>query len=231
MGFKKDFLWGVASAAYQIEGAYDEDGKVAGIWDALCAGHVKNGDNGNIACDHYHRFREDVALMKQIGVKSYRFSISWPRVMPGPGKINQKGLSFYSELVDELIKAGIEPMVTIFHWDLPMWAHEYGGWENEKVAEDFEEYTKVVVDALSDRVTYWMTINEPQCFIGNGYIEGTLAPFMQKPEALPLLTRNVMLAHGKAVKVIRKYAKKAPLIGFAPTRLRIYTERYLGRSD
>lgn len=217
MGFSKDFLWGAASSAHQIEGAFDEDGKGAGIWDALCEGHVKHGDNGNIACDHYHRFRDDVALMKRIGLKSYRFSVSWPRVMPERGKVNNKALIFYSDLVDELVKAGIEPMVTLFHWNLPMWAHTYGGWENEKIVEDFEEYTKVVVDALSDRVTYWMTINEPQCFIGYGYIWGTNAPFVQKPEALPSLTRNVMLTHGKAVKIIREHAKKTPLIGFAPT--------------
>lgn len=217
MGFSKDFLWGAASSAHQIEGAFDEDGKGAGIWDALGAGHVKHGDNGNIACDHYHRFREDVALMKKIGLKSYRFSVSWPRVMPEKGKVNNKALRFYSDLVDELVRAGIEPMVTLFHWNLPMWAHAYGGWENEKVVEDFEEYTKVVIDALSNRVTYWMTINEPQCFIGFGYIWGTNAPFLQKPEALPFLTRNVMLSHGKAVKIIRKHAQKTPLIGFAPT--------------
>lgn len=124
MSFPKNFLWGAASAAYQIEGAYNEDGKVPGIWDALSEGHVKHGENGNIACDHYHRYKEDVALLKKLGVKAYRFSVSWPRVMSGPDTVNPKGLAFYSDLVDELKAAGIEPMVTIFHWNLPMWAHE-----------------------------------------------------------------------------------------------------------
>ena len=216
MGFSKDFLWGASSAAFQIEGAYNEDGKGPGIWDALSDGHIKHNDNGNIACDHYHRYKEDVALMKKIGLKAYRFSISWPRIVPEKGKVNEKGLAFYNALVDELIKAGIEPMVTLFHWNLPMWIYEEGGWENERTAEYFEEYTKIIVDALSDRVRYWMTINEPQCFIGNGYVQGNNAPFLKKPEKMGLLTRNVMLAHGKAVKVIRSTAKKAPLIGMAP---------------
>ncbi len=217
MGFQKDFLWGAASAAYQVEGAYDEDGKTAGIWDALNAGHVKNGDNGNVSCDHYHRYKEDVALMKKIGLKSYRFSVSWPRVIPQPGKINEKGLNFYSSLVDELLAAGIEPMVTLFHWNLPMWMHEKGGWENEAVADYFSEYTKAVVEKLSDRVTYWMTINEPQCFVTLGYSMGIHAPFLTKPEVLPSVTRNVMLTHGKAVQTIRRYAVKAPKVGLAPT--------------
>ena len=128
MGFSNNFLWGAATAAYQVEGAYDTDGKGMGIWDALSAGHVVHGDNGNIACDHYRRFREDVAIMKSLGLKAYRFSVSWPRVMPEEGKVNPKGLAFYSALVDELLAAGIEPMVTLFHWNLPMWAHEKGGW-------------------------------------------------------------------------------------------------------
>lgn len=218
MGFSKDFLWGAASAAYQIEGAYQEDGKGLGIWDALSAGHVKHGENGNTACDHYHRYKEDIALMKELGLKSYRFSVSWPRVMPEPGVINEKGVQFYIDLVDEIVKAGIEPMCTIFHWNLPMWAYEWGGWLNEKTAEYFEKYTKAVVDALSDKVTYWMTINEPQCFIGCGYWIGVHAPFLKLPiEDIKTATRVTMLAHGKAAQTIRKYAKLTPKIGFAPT--------------
>ncbi len=217
MGFQKDFMWGASSAAYQVEGAYDEDGKGPGIWDALSDGHVLYNENGNVACDHYHRYKEDVALMKQLGLKSYRFSVSWPRVMPGEGVVNEKGLQFYSDLVDELIAAGIEPMVTLFHWNLPMWMHEKGGWENEEVAEQFAAYTEVVVEKLSDRVTWWMTVNEPQCFAGLGYVTGAHAPFYQKPEVLPAVTRNIMLAHGRAVQTIRRCAKKPPKIGLAST--------------
>lgn len=223
MSFPKNFLWGAASAAYQIEGAYNEDGKVPGIWDALSAGHVKHGENGNIACDHYHRYKEDVALLKKLGVKAYRFSVSWPRVMSGPDTVNPKGLAFYSDLVDELKAAGIEPMVTIFHWNLPMWAHEKGGWYNAEISDDFANYARVVADALSDRVRFWFTVNEPTTFIGNGYFTGAHAPFeslMQEQPAvmmnkLAALTKNVLLAHGKAVRVLRSRAKLAPKIGMA----------------
>lgn len=223
MSFPKNFLWGAASAAYQIEGAYDEDGKVPGIWDALSAGHVKHGENGNIACYHYHRYKEDVALLKKLGVKAYRLSVSWPRVMSGPDTVNPKGLEFYSKLVDELKAAGIEPMVTIFHWNLPMWAYEKGGWYSEEISDDFANYVRVLSDALSDRVRYWFTVNEPATFIGNGYFTGMHAPFeslMQAPPAemmtkLAALTKNVLLAHGKAVRVLRSRAKQNPQIGMA----------------
>ena len=150
MSFSKDFIWGAASAAFQVEGAYNEDGKGLGIWDAMTDNlQIKHGETGNIAADHYHRYKEDVALMKKIGLKAYRFSVSWPRVMPERGLINEKGLDFYSDLVDELLNAGIKPMVTLFHWNLPMWAHEYGAWENEQIIEDFAVYTKAVVDRKS----------------------------------------------------------------------------------
>ena len=216
MAFPKDFLWGAASAACQVEGAWNEDGKTPSIWDALYAGHTRRDENPAVSADHYHRFREDVALMKQIGLKSYRFSISWPRVIPEEGKVNPKGLAFYSDLVDELIRSGIEPLVTLYHWDLPMWVYEKGGWLSEEISDLFADYTKVVVEALSDRVRYWMTVNEPQCFIGAGYLGGFHAPFHQDVEHLPVLLRNYMLAHGKSVLAIRRYAKKPPVIGMAP---------------
>lgn len=228
MGFPKDFLWGVASSAHQIEGAYNEDGKGLGIWDALHEGHVKHGENGNVACDHYHRYKEDVAIMKEMGVKTYRFSVSWPRIMPEEGVVNEKGVEFYQNLVQELLDAGIEPMVTLFHWNLPMWIHEKGGWYCDKVSDYFEEYTKVLVDALSDKVTYWMTINEPCCFIGLGYLLGQHAPFesvnfdvsdpnamKEMGEKMGTLSRNVLLAHGKAVRTIRNHSVKEPKIGIA----------------
>lgn len=217
MAFSKDFLWGGATAAHQIEGAALEDGKTAGIWDALCPEHVAHGENGQIACDHYHRFREDVAMMKQMGLKAYRFSISWPRVIPEPGKVNEKGLRFYVELVEALVEAGIEPVVTLFHWNLPMWMYNKGGWENPEIAGYFADYVQVVVDALSDKVRWWITLNEPQCFVGVGYHSGRHAPFRRETVQIPAIVRNVMMAHGRAVQVIRERAKQPPKIGFAPT--------------
>lgn len=223
MNFPQQFLWGAASSAYQIEGACAEDGKGPGIWDSLSDGHVAHNENGNIACDHYHRYKEDVALMKEIGLKAYRFSISWPRIMPTPGVINEKGIAFYRNLVQELTNAGIEPMCTLFHWNLPMWVHEKGGWHNEEISDDFASYVKIVIDALSDKVRYWMTVNEPACFIGNGYIAGNHAPYesmLDKPlpemmKGASTLTRNVLLSHGKAVQCIRTHAKLTPKIGMA----------------
>lgn len=217
MAFSKDFLWGGATAAHQIEGAALEDGKTAGIWDALCPEHVAHGENGQIACDHYHRFREDVAMMQQMGLKAYRFSISWPRVIPEPGRVNEKGLRFYVELVDALVEAGIEPVVTLFHWNLPMWMYNKGGWENPEIEGYFADYVQVVVDALSDKVRWWITLNEPQCFVGVGYHSGRHAPFRRETVQIPAIVRNVMMAHGQAVQVIRERAKQPPKIGFAPT--------------
>lgn len=222
MSFANEFLWGAASAAYQVEGAYDADQKGMGIWDALSSGHVKHGENGNVACDHYHRYKEDIALMKKIGLKSYRFSVSWPRIMPQEGQVNEKGLEFYRNLVAELCDAGIEPMCTLFHWNLPMWVYEKGGWHYEGISDIFADYVEQVVNALSDKVTYWMTMNEPACFVGNGYVTGTHAPFENNlsnldklGEILPPICKNVLLSHGKAVQVIRKCAKSSPKIGAA----------------
>jgi len=213
--FPKEFLWGAATAAAQIEGAWDVDGRTPSIWDMAPKGKIKNDDTCHDACDHYHHMKEDVALMKELGLKSYRFSISWSRVIPREGEINEKGLQFYSELVDELRKNNIEPMVTIFHWDTPVWVYEKGGWLSESVIPLFAEYTKVVVDALSDRVTYWMPMNEPQCFIMNGYMQGAHAPFKHNYLALSKLTRICLLAHAESVKMIRKYAKTSPKVGIA----------------
>lgn len=219
MKFSKDFIWGTASAAYQIEGAYQEDGKGLNIWDAYCqeGGHVAHGENGNVACDHYHRFREDVQLMRELGVKHYRLSLSWSRILPeGTGRVNEQGLKFYSELIDTLLENGIEPMVTLFHWDYPLALHQKGGWLNPESPDWFAEYAKVAVDALSDRVSCWMTINEPQVFIGCGYDIGKFAPFQTLPARdLAQMSHHVLLSHGKAVQVIRTYAKKKPTIGFA----------------
>lgn len=219
MNFPNGFYWGAASASYQIEGAPYDDGKGPSVWDTFThtEGKIKNGDTGDIACDHYHRFREDVALMKELGLKAYRFSVSWPRILPdGTGKINEAGIRFYSDLVDELLKAGIEPFVTLFHWDLPKALHDRGGWRNREIADWFAEYTRVVVDALSDRVRYWMTLNEPLCHILLGHYLGVHAPGEKVParEAFRLL-HHMNLAHGKAVQVIRSHAKTPSIIGFA----------------
>lgn len=219
MKFSENFMWGAASAAYQIEGAYLEDGKGLNIWDAYCqeGNKVVHGENGNTACDHYHRFREDIGMMREMGIRNYRFSINWTRILPdGTGRINEKGLHFYSDLVDELIANGIEPLVTLFHWDYPYALHKRGGWLNDESSDWFAELAEVVVDALSDRVKYWMTINEPQVFIGCGYDMGKFAPFEKhSAKDLAQMSHNVLLSHGKAVKIIRENAVREPVIGFA----------------
>ena len=213
--FPKDFLWGAASAAAQVEGAWNEDGRTPSIWDMAPKGKIKRGETCHEACDHYHRYKEDVRLMKQLGLKSYRFSVSWSRVMPEKGKVNPKGIAFYQNLVRELKDAGIEPLVTLYHWDLPMWVYEEGGWEKEKIVGYYCDYVKVVVEALSEDVTYWMTFNEPQCFIMMGYIMGTHAPFKRKLLTFRGIIRNMLLAHGEGVKTIRKYARTPAKIGIA----------------
>lgn len=220
MSFQENFIWGAASAAYQIEGAYNEDGKGLNIWDVYSGFHsnTRYNEDGKTACDHYHRVDEDVELMKKLGIKAYRFSINWARVIPeGTGKVNDKGLKFYSDLVDKLLANGIEPIVTLYHWDYPYALHRKGAWLNDACSEWFLEYTKVIVDALSDRVQYWVTINEPQCIIGCGYWGGFHAPF-QKAQTGDLLKmgRNLLLSHGKAARYIRNNAKKKPMIGFSP---------------
>lgn len=221
--FPKNFLWGAASAAFQVEGARNEDGKADSIWDATGEGHIKRNAVGDVTCDHYHRYKEDVALMKELGLKSYRFSVSWPRIMPKHGVVNESGIKFYQNLVDELVRAGIEPICTLYHWDLPMWIYQKGGWETSQIIAEFKEYVQTVVDALSDKVRYWITFNEPACFIGFGYFEGRQAPFRinrmakeQKFRDLAYISKNVLLCHGEAVKLIREQSKlKNPQIGFA----------------
>lgn len=214
MSFPDRFLWGAASAATQIEGAWQEDGKCASIWD-VAGKHIKNGDTCHVACDHYHRYKEDVALMKELGLKSYRFSVNWCRIMPEKGKINQKGLDFYRNLVSELRNAGIEPMVTLYHWDLPVWMDKLGGWKSPKIIDRYLEYVKVVVEALSDDVRYWITFNEPQVFIMMGYVMGSFAPFKHAIFSYQNCLRHMLLAHGRAVQLIRETAKTPPIIGIA----------------
>lgn len=220
MGFSKDFIWGAATASYQVEGAAFEDGKGLNIWDVTSKpdGRIKHNENGDVACDHYHRYKDDIKLFKELGIKYYRFSISWSRVIPdGMGEVNEKGLQFYSDLVDELLAAGIEPLITLYHWDLPYEIYLRGGFSNPEFPDWFEHYTKVVIDKLSDRVKYWITMNEPQCAIGLGYFMGTHAPFLQCDNKTILRKLHYyLLAHGRAVKCIRENAKLKPQIGFAP---------------
>ena len=220
MRFPKGFVWGAASASYQIEGAAREDGKGPSVWDMFCRkqGAVWKNQNGDVACDYYHRWKEDVSLMKEIGLKGYRFSISWTRVLPeGVGQVNAKGLDFYDRLVDGLLAAKVQPWATLFHWDYPYRLYCRGGWLNSASSDWFAEYTALVVDRLSDRVKHWMTLNEPQCFVGLGHSSGIHAPGDKLGFAEILrIAHNVLLAHGKAVKAIRARSKEEPRIGYAP---------------
>ena len=214
MPFPENFLWGAASAAAQVEGAWQEDGKCPSIWD-IAGKHIKSGEDCHTACDHYHRYEEDVALMKRLGLKSYRFSVSMCRVMPEEGKLNPKGLDFYKRLVSELRNVNIEPLCTLYHWDLPVWVQKQGGWKNPKIVDWYLDYVKAVVEALSGQVRYWMTFNEPQVFIMLGYVMGSFAPFEHAVFSYKNCLRHMLLAHGKAVKLIRETAKLEPLVGIA----------------
>ncbi|MEI6034374.1 MAG: family 1 glycosylhydrolase [Verrucomicrobiae bacterium] len=218
--FPSDFLWGAATAAYQIEGAHETDGKGASIWDMMCRkeGAIPNGGTGDVACDHYSRMKEDVAMMKAMGLKAYRFSISWARILPdGTGRVNQAGLDFYSALVDELLAAGIEPCATLYHWDLPLALHHQGGWMNRDIAAWFAEYAAVVGRALGDRVKWWMTLNEPSVFIVAGYRDGNHAPGLKLSvtEALRCL-HHTLLAHGSGTQALRMTCPQPVKIGMAP---------------
>lgn len=179
MGFKKDFIWGAASAAYQVEGAAFEDGKGLNIWDAFSheKGKIFDGHNGDTACDQYNRLEEDLGVMEEIGLQSYRFSVSWARILPeGIGKANEKGIEFYNKLIDELVKRGIKPCMTLYHWDLPYALHLKGGWLNDDSPKWFEEYACLIKERFGDRVHDFITFNEPQVFVGCGYFEGVHAP-------------------------------------------------------
>ncbi len=218
--FPADFTWGAAAASYQVEGATRVDGRGPSVWDMFCRapGRVWEGHTGDVACDHYHRWKEDVALMKSIGLKAYRLSIAWPRVMPaGTGAVNARGLAFYDQLVDGLLEAGVEPWVTLFHWDLPYDLYLRGGWLNRDSVNWFGDYADVVARKLSDRVSNWMTLNEPQCFIGLGLRDGIHAPG-DKLGLKEMLTagHHTLMAHGKAVQVIRAATRKPASIGWAP---------------
>jgi beta-glucosidase len=203
--FPAGFRWGTATAAYQIEGAATEDGRTPSIWDTFCRtpGKVRNGDSGDIAADHYHRMHEDVALMKQLGVTDYRFSVAWPRVQPtGRGPAVQKGLDFYRRLTDELLEAGIRPVATLYHWDLPQELEDAGGWPQRETARRFGDYAGIMADALGDRVATWTTLNEPWCAAFLGYGSGVHAPGRTSASASLRAAHHFNLAHGLAAQVL-----------------------------
>ncbi|MFR9778507.1 GH1 family beta-glucosidase [Micromonospora sp. MS34] len=204
--FPPDFGWGAATSAYQIEGAAKEDGRGESVWDTFShtPGRTRNGDTGDVAADHYHRYAADLDILRDLGLRSYRFSISWPRIQAdGSGKPNQRGLDFYRRLIDGLHDRGIAPMATLFHWDLPQALQDTGGWENRDTAERFAEYADAMFRALGDRVPAWLTINEPKTVVQNGYIWGHHAPGQQDPAAAYLVAHHLQLAHGLAVRALR----------------------------
>lgn len=205
--FPESFIWGAATASYQIEGGWDKHGKGESIWDRFShtPGKILNNENGDVANDHYHLWKKDIGLMKKIGLQAYRFSISWPRILPkGRGKVNQKGLDFYSKLVDGLLAANITPFVTLYHWDLPQALQEEGGWEARSTAEAFVEYTEAVTKTLGDRVKNWITHNEPAVVAWCGFDFGVHAPgFTDMVKAVPV-SHHLLLSHGWAVPVIRR---------------------------
>ena len=208
--FPKGFLWGAATAAYQIEGSPLADGAGPSIWHRFShtPGRMVNGDTGDVACDHYNRYAGDVSLMRDLGLGAYRFSISWSRILPeGIGRINEQGLDFYKRLVDELQKANIRSMATLYHWDLPAALDDRGGWLNRDVADWFAEYANVVYRALDDRVELWATLNEPWVVVDGGYLHGALAPGHRNLFEAPLASHNLLRAHGRAVEAYRAAGK------------------------
>jgi beta-glucosidase len=212
MAFPKDFLWGSATSSYQIEGAALQDGRSECIWTRFCntPGKVHGGNTGDVACDHYHLFKDDVKLMQDMGLHAYRFSTAWPRILPqGTGKVNEKGLAFYDQLVDTLLAANIEPYLTLYHWDLPQVLQDKGGWENPEIIDWFVEYTDVLTKRLGDRVTNWITHNEPWVFTFVGYAFGAHAPGLTDNAAAYRAAHNALLSHGKAVPIIRQNVPNA----------------------
>ncbi|WP_409467477.1 GH1 family beta-glucosidase [Streptomyces sp. HC307] len=220
--FPDGFLFGAATASYQIEGAYDEDGRGPSIWDTFCRepGRVADGATGDVACDHYHRYREDVALLRELGVDSYRFSIAWPRIQPeGSGPVNTAGLDFYDRLVDELLASGISPAATLYHWDLPQPLEDLGGWRVRETAERFAEYAGLVAARLGDRVDRWITLNEPFCSAFVGYAAGAHAPGAREGRGALAAAHHLLVGHGLAVRELRAAGVREVGITLNPDRL------------
>ncbi len=218
--FPKDFVWGASTASYQIEGAHDQDGRGPSIWDAFSAepGRVKNGHTGNVACDHYHRYAEDVALMKAASFGAYRFSVSWSRVLPdGRGKANEAGLDFYDRLTDELLRNGVSPWLCLYHWDLPLALHKAGlGWTNRDIIPLFADYAGLLARRLGDRIGHWATFNEPNMFTMLGYGAGVHAPGLRDRDAWLDAVHNVNLSHGAAVRRLRADLPASAKVGSVP---------------
>lgn len=216
LAFPKNFIWGVATSSYQIEGAWNEDGRGVSIWDTFShtKGKIVNDENGDVAADHYHRWKEDIALMSELGIKAYRFSTAWPRILPdGTGRVNKKGLDFYDRIVDELLKRKIEPYVCLFHWDLPQALQDKGGWPNRDTTAAFADYARVVADRLGDRVTTWFTHNEPWVAAFVGHFLGDHAPGKKDIGAAVRSLHHLLLSHGIAAEVIRAEVKHPVKIG------------------
>jgi beta-glucosidase len=220
--FPKDFLWGTATSSYQVEGAWNADGKGESIWDraAHTPGKIKDGLNGDVACDQYHRYKEDIAIMKQLNMKSYRFSTSWPRVLPnGTGQVNQKGLDYYSRLADALLEAGIRPFCTIYHWELPQALEDRGGWPNRDLASYYADFAALLAKSLGDRITIWAPFNMPESFTYYGYGTGWAPPYRTGYDQFLKAAHTVNLAQGMAFRAIKAVSSKAAVgsaYGMAP---------------
>src|SRR5215469_4546145 len=214
LSFPPGFTWGAATAAYQIEGAVNADGRGLSIWDTFSRvpGKIRRGDTGDVACDSYHRYPEDVALMSSLGLQAYRFSISWPRIQPvGSGQVNQKGLDYYRALLDELAGKGIDAAATLYHWDLPQEVEDRGGWTVRDTAERFAEYARIVAEQLGDRVSRWITLNEPQVSADHGYRTGVHAPGLTDNTAAVAATHHLLLAHGLGAQALRSVTPRTPV--------------------
>ncbi|MBO0870858.1 MAG: beta-glucosidase [Micromonosporaceae bacterium] len=212
----EDFVWGAATSAYQIEGAVAEDGRAPSIWDTFCRvpGAIDNGDTGDVACDHYHRWREDIGLMRRLGLSAYRFSIAWPRILPaGAGRVNEPGLAFYDRLTDGLLEAGIRPFATLYHWDLPQALQDRGGWPERDTAYRFAEFAAVVAARLGDRIEDWFTLNEPLCSAWLGHLNGVMAPGERDITRAVHAAHHLLLGHGLATTALRGTATGPVRVG------------------
>jgi beta-glucosidase len=223
--FPAGFAWGAATAAYQIEGAVNEDGRGPSIWDTFAhtPGRTLDGETGDVACDHYHRYPQDIGLMRELGLRAYRFSIAWPRILPsGRGQVNQAGLDFYDRLVDGLLAAGIDPYVTLYHWDLPQPLQDAGGWQNRETCKAFADYAAVVAERLGDRVQHWMTHNEPLVVAFFGHWVGFHPPGITDPNAATQVAHHLLLSHGMALSALRAAGGSRTQVGLAQALQPVY---------
>ncbi len=226
LNFPKGFIWGTATASYQIEGAVNEDGRGKTIWDRFShtPGKIENGDTGDIACDHYHRYREDTAMMKELGLNAYRFSIAWSRILPeGKGQVNQKGIDFYNSLIDELLEKGINPAVTLYHWDLPQKLQDYGGWGNRNTIDYFTDYSELAIKTFGDRVKLWITHNEPIVASFYAHADGAHAPGLKDHALAVQVSHHLLLSHAKVVQVFRELNQNDSKIGITLNLTPIYS--------